>query len=218
VQDQPVTGKLEWHDPEGDPAIPTLPQAPKVGTLVFDQSTWQFVYTPPKGFTGTVTFKYGLWGSGAEYKVAPATITIVIEPSASRAHHQPPGQKSLGGKTAQAPLRQALRSGSDLLQWTTVVVPSATSPDNVQPARVTTVIYATRELKASQSLAHSLRLTRFDENGLEVNDSEKPVSYELRDMNGDGRDDLVAVFELDWAELWDGQEFAVLSGGRGGHH
>jgi len=262
AQDKAVVGKLRGQDPDLDFLFYEVKNPPAVGgVLLIDKTTGDFVYTPPKGFAGTVSFTYSVREYWGEPPIAPATVTITIEPAANPVHgnphqdkphqdkphhdnpHQdhPPVEKpsehpatqphshtiessddhpqASSGSVAPAPADshdgngegKAL-AGSEVLQVATIILPPTSSPNDVQPAKITTVIYASDELKVSRSLAHSLRLTRHGEGGLDEADVAKPVSYEYRDVNGDGREDLIAVFKLDWTGLWDGQESAVLSG------
>jgi hypothetical protein len=97
TQGQPVVAKIQWQDPNLNPVIVSLKTAPKVGTLVFDSKTLEFVYTPPKGFTGTVSFDCILFTRNAA-DIALETVTIVIEPAVEPVGHKPQHGKPQHGK------------------------------------------------------------------------------------------------------------------------
>jgi hypothetical protein len=95
-----------------------------------------------------------------------------------------------------------------------VMRPSAELPA-VQPiSSAAFTVHSTDTFDATRFVPSPVSPGRSDANSDQRLREDRPSATfdEHRDVDDDDRDDLVAIFELDWAELWDGQESAVLTG------
>ncbi|WP_187275804.1 Ig-like domain-containing protein [Parahaliea aestuarii] len=66
-------------DPEGDPLVANLLTAPTAGSVVLN-SNGTFVYTPPAGFSGNVTFTYEAF-DGVNISTSPGIVSLTVEAS-----------------------------------------------------------------------------------------------------------------------------------------
>lgn len=82
VKGQPVNGTVTPNDKYPDGSKFTLTGGPSQGTLTFNPDG-TFIYNPPAGFTGTVTFTYKICLNIPYENVCDdAVVTIVVEPLA----------------------------------------------------------------------------------------------------------------------------------------
>lgn len=198
--DSPVTGTVS----SGGVAhfILEVTSRPQVGILALNPSTGEFVYTPPAGFTGSVSFTYQTWPLAF---AEPSTVTITIEASADDPASDPGPWISVA-EPPVAPPEAGDSLGGDFGLYFQIASASEGGPAAI-------VIASTDTFDARQVNAESLTLRSIAPEVGGFDGGQAGVArYRYEDVNGDGRDDLIAVFELDWTALWDGAAAATVFG------
>ncbi|MBA3313813.1 MAG: Ig-like domain-containing protein [Planctomycetaceae bacterium] len=260
-QNEPLVGRLMSSSTQIAQVFEVVGR-PTVGTVSLDCWTGDFVFTPPRGFSGIASFQYRTWdglysqASTVTLSIAPISqrrqpvtpvvgviaqdddfaepkltvpevlSTIPAEPDVSTiSEARPKASRTAPADPVGIPQRK--RSSERAVKSHVVLytseqpVAEPSQSDGLRPPKpaiVTVVVMSNANFEAADLARNTLRLERHSASGTTATEAshsrefDKPRNVTYRDVNGDGHEDLIAVFKLDWAELWDGYEQAVLTG------
>ncbi|VUZ25498.1 Uncharacterised protein, partial [uncultured Comamonas sp.] len=97
-EDTPVTGKVEGKDPDGDDLTYTEKTPPAKGTVVIDEKTGEFTYTPDPGTSGKDSFEVEVDDGNGGKTTVTVTVDVNGRPEAGPDHVTTPEDTPVSGK------------------------------------------------------------------------------------------------------------------------
>ncbi|WP_127496598.1 Ig-like domain-containing protein [Paenibacillus glycanilyticus] len=121
VENTPVDGSVTGSDIDGDLLFFMKQDLPQHGTLVLDEFTGTYSYTPDNGFVGTDTFTFTTHDGTDESNKATVTITVTAAPNAA-----PVAQDDSKSTDEDTPVNGALTEtdgNNDIVTYSLVTAP-----------------------------------------------------------------------------------------------
>jgi len=235
-----VRGTFAGHDPDGGPLVYEVVAPPEVGTVEVDGDGFVWRRSGGWGAGGskrTIAFTYRAWDGSAFSDPATVTITFGLAEEADGAeppNAEPPkiGQPKAGQPEQNcsaepgpptAPITSpAVASNNGVARNVPYSVTSTAGDDDrnaPKPSTSTAAVVVRGADAGGTQTALPLSPASYDlgNHGHPV-DGRSPVPVRHADIDGDGQDDLDAVFGFDWTKLWDGPETTVSTGSLAGVH